>query len=122
MPTQSPPTISNLAEWRKLRTITHTTADGLVLTLRQASVLDLAEQGAIPQSILGTLTGLQGKSEAESQTIAMEHMDALAATINAVVCAMVRRPAVLSLATAQSIVQRVAETYSGEVEEAQVAQ
>lgn len=99
----------DLKDWKKKRTAVFTTGDGLQLTYRRAGLADLAAQGTIPLPLLAKLERLKdGKAEA-----ILGEIDELAKAINAVVCAVVKSPLVLSVEQANAIVDQVYQTYVG---------
>lgn len=109
-PTGQKPAILNLKDWRKLKVRTFTTADGLELTLRTCTVLDLAEEGAIPQAMLAKL---QSMTEEQMAAAGIEHMDDFARMVNALVAATVKRPRVLSRQAANDLIDAIHKTFAG---------
>lgn len=99
----------DLKDWKKKRTATFITSDGLELTYRRLGLADLAAQGTVPLPLLARLERLKnGKAED-----ILGEIDELAKAVNAVVCAAVKSPLVLSVADANTIVDQVHQTYVG---------
>jgi hypothetical protein len=105
----SDPRTINLADWRRKRTKTFTTRDGLELTMRAGvTVMDLIAQGTIPAPMLASIQGLSSSDDANA---ILGKLDELLPAINAVCCAAVLRPRVLSLADADALIDRLHRIY-----------
>jgi hypothetical protein len=99
----------NLADWRKKRTRTFETRDGLTLILRHGiTVMDMIAQGTIPAPMLAAIQGLA--SDGDTASI-LEKIDEVIPAVNAVTVAAVVRPRVLSLADADALIDRLHRIY-----------
>lgn len=104
-------TALSLRDWRSKRTRAYTTADGLTFQLRICSVLDLMEEGVIPQALLGKIQTLTNKPADEVAAAMANDLDDFVRMVNAVVCALVRSPRVLSRRGATDLIDAVHRTY-----------
>jgi len=99
----------DLRDWRKKRVGTFVTSDGLALTYRKIHLADLAAQGVVPMPLFAKLEKLQtGDTSA-----VLNEIDDLVVAINAVVCATVKQPHVLSVEAANALIDQVHATFAG---------
>lgn len=99
----------DLADWRKKRTKTFTTRDGLELTLRASvTVMDMIAQGIIPAPMLASIMALRDGGDPAAM---IGKLDEILPSVNAVVCAAVARPRVISTEAAAALVDRLHRAY-----------
>lgn len=109
----------NLTDWRKKRTKTFVTRDGLELTLRASvTVMDMIAQGTIPAPILASIQSLGDSGDMAG---ILAKIDEVIPAVNAVVCASVLRPRVLSAADADALIDRLHRLYPDGTAREQVA-